>query len=78
MSKTLQIRDVPDETYQRLLLRAAESGISVPELLRHEIDKLAGRLTPREWLDRTRRMSGPDRTSDAIAALDEARGPWPD
>ena len=78
MSKTLQIRDVPDETYQRLVLRAAEVGISVPELLRRELDKLADRATPREWLDRTRRMSGPGRESDAVAALDETRGPWPD
>jgi acyl carrier protein phosphodiesterase len=78
MSKTLQIRDVPDETYQRLVQRAAESGITVPELLRREVDKLAGRLTTREWLERTRRMSGPVRESDVVDSLDEARGPWPD
>ena len=77
MSKTLQIRDVPDETYQRLALRAAELGISVPELLRRELDKLAGRLTTREWLERTRRMSGPTRESDVITSLDETRGAWP-
>jgi hypothetical protein len=78
MSKTLQIRDVPDETYQRLVQRAAESGITVPELLRREVDKLAGRLTPREWLERTRRLSGPVRESEVVDSLDETRGPWPD
>ena len=78
MSKTLQIRDVPDETYQRLVQRAAESGITVPELLRHEVDKLAGRLTSREWLERTRRLSSPVRESEVVDSLDETRGPWPD
>lgn len=77
MSKTLQVRDISDETYQRLVQRAAESGITVPELLRREVDKLAGRLTTREWLERTRRMSGPTRETDVVAALDETRGPWP-
>ena len=78
MSKTLQIRDVPDETYQRLVQRAAESGITVPELLRREVDKLAGRLTSREWLERTRRLSGPVRESEVVDSLVETRGPWPD
>jgi acyl carrier protein phosphodiesterase len=78
MSKTLQIRDVPDETYQRLVQRAAESGITVPELLRREVDKLAGRLTSREWLERTRRLSSPVRESEVVDSLDETRGPWPD
>ena len=78
MSKTLQIRDVPDETYQRLVQRAAESGITVPELLRREVDKLAGRLTSREWLERPRRLSSPVRESEVVDSLDETRGPWPD
>ena len=52
MSKTIQIRHVPDETYQRLVQRAAEIGVSVPDLLRKEVEKLASRLSTREWLDR--------------------------
>ena len=77
MSKTIQIRDVPDETYQRLVQRAAETGQSVPDLLRKEAEKLAARLSTREWLDRAERMGGPVRTSDTVELLDEARGPWP-
>lgn len=77
MSKTIQIRDVPDETYQRLVQRAAETGQSVPDLLRKEAEKLAARLSTREWLDRAERMGGPVRTSDAVELLDEVRGPWP-
>ena len=78
MSKTIQIRDVPDETYQRLVQRAAEIGVSVPDLLRKEVEKLASRLSTREWLYRAQRMGGPPRRSDAVTLLDEARGPWPD
>lgn len=78
MSKTIQIRDVSDETYQRLVQRAAEIGVSVPDLLRKEVEKLASRLSTREWLDRAQRMGGPPRSSAAVTLLDEARGPWPD
>ena len=77
MSKTIQIRDVPDETYQRLAQRAAETGISVPELLRREVEKLASRLSTREWLERAQGLGGPARSSDGVALLDAARGPWP-
>ncbi len=69
---------VPDEVYQRLVQRAAETGISVPDLLRREVEKLASRLSTREWLDRARRLGGPGRTSDGVTLLDEARGPWGD
>lgn len=77
MSKTIQIRDVPDETYPRLVQRSAETGQSVPDLLRKEVEKLASRLSTREWLDRAERLGGPVRSSDAVEVLDEARGPWP-
>lgn len=77
MSKTIQIRDVPDETYRRLAQRAAETGQSVPDLLRKEVEKLASRLSTREWLDRAERLGGPTRNSDTLALLDEVRGPWP-
>lgn len=77
MSRTIQIRDVPDATYQRLVQRAAEVGQSVPDLLRAELEKLASRPSTREWLERAERMGGPVRTSDAVELLDDARGPGP-
>lgn len=77
MPKTVQIREIPDDTYLRLTQRAAESGVSVPDLLRREVEKIASRPSPREWLDRLARLGGPERESDAVAALDELRGPWP-
>ncbi len=76
--KTVQIRDLDDEVYAALLRRAAESGISVPELLRAEAVRLAARPSLEEWLRRTRRRSSPVGRLEIIAALDEHRGSWPD
>jgi antitoxin FitA len=77
--KTIQIRDVADDVYSALSVRAAEAGVTVPELLRREAARLASRPTMREWLERTKRGPKSDITTDEIvAALDEIRGPWPD
>ncbi len=78
MPKTVQIRDIDDEVYAGLVRRAAESGVSVPELLRAEAGRLAARPSVQEWLTRTRRRSSPLGRAEVLAALDEQRGSWPD
>lgn len=78
MPKTIQIRDVDDEVYAALSRRAAEAGISVPDLLRREAARLASRPSIKEWLERTRRRPADISAADVIEALDEIRGPWPD
>lgn len=78
MSKTVQIRDLDDDIYAGLARRAAEAGVSVPELLRNEAVRLATRPSVAEWLSRTRRRSSVVTRADVLAALDEQRGPWPD
>ena len=78
MPKTIQIRDVDDEVYAALARRAAEAGITVPDLLRREAARLAARPTVEEWLARTRRRPSGITRAAVIEALDEARGPWPD
>lgn len=78
MGKTVQIRDITDDVYAALVRRAAESGITVPELLRREATRLAARPTIEEWLARTRRRPSQITTAQIVEALDEARGPWPD
>lgn len=78
MPKTVQIRDISDETYQRLRKKAAEQSLSVPEYLRHLVDKDAGRMSVAEWVEQTRQRGAPvPGASDPVAALDEHRGPWP-
>ncbi len=78
MPKTVQIRDLDDDVYAALARRAAETGISVPELLRIEAARLAARPSVEEWLKRTRRRSSPLGRLEVVAALDQQRGPWPD
>jgi len=77
MPKTVQIRDLDDDVYASLAERAAESGVSVPELLRAEATRLAARPTMQTWVARTRRRSSPVNRTEILAALDEQRGPWP-
>jgi hypothetical protein len=76
--RTIQIRDLDDEVYSALQKRAGEAGITVPELLRREATRLAGRPTMEEWLARTRRRPSNISGADVVAALDELRGRWPD
>jgi len=78
MPKTVQIRDLDDDVYAGLARRAAETGISVPELLRVEAARLAARPSVQTWLARTRRRSSPLGRADVLAALGEQRGSWPD
>ena len=78
MSKTVQIRDLDDEVYAGLVRRAAEEGISVPELLRREATRLTARPSVQEWLRRTRQRSSDLDRAQVLDALDEQRGAWPD
>jgi hypothetical protein len=76
--KTIQIRDIDDDVYAALARRAAEAGLTVPELLRREAARLASRPTVQEWLARTRRRPSGITRADVIDAFDEMRGAWPD
>jgi uncharacterized protein YgbK (DUF1537 family) len=76
--KTIQIRDIDDHVYAALSRRAAEAGLTVPDLLRREAARLAARPTVAEWLARTRRRPSEIARADVVEALDELRGPWPD
>ena len=78
MPKTVQIRDIDDEVYAGLVRRAAEEGITVPELLRREAARLASRPSMTSWLWRIGRRPSAVSTADVLATLDEWRGEWPD
>ena len=77
MPKTIQIRDIDDEVYAALVRRAAESGVTVPDLLRRAAARLAARPTVEEWLTRTRRRPSDITRADVLEAIGELRGPWP-
>jgi antitoxin FitA len=77
MPKTVQIRDIDDEIYAALARRAAEEGITVPELLRREAARLAARPSVAQWLKRTGRRPSEVSTAEVLETLDEWRGEWP-
>jgi hypothetical protein len=79
MPKTVQIRNLDDDVYAALVRRGAETGVSVPELLRIEATRLAQQPSMQAWLDSLpRERRSPVTTEQIIATLDEWRGPWPD
>ena len=78
MPKTVQIRDIADDVYAGLTRHAADAGLTVPELLRREVARLASRPSVDEWLERTRRRPSAISRAEIVEALDEIRGPWPD
>jgi plasmid stability protein len=54
MSKSITIRDVPDETRDELAARAALTGRSLQEYLRTRIIELASRPDAEVWVARVR------------------------
>ena len=79
MPKTIQIRNLDDDVYASLRRKAAAAGISVPDLLRREAERLASRLTMEEWFERvSQRPPSNISPEEILEALDEIRGPWPD
>jgi len=78
MPKTVQIRDIDDDVYAELVKRAADAGVTVPELLRREAARLASRPSVEDWLERTRRRPSTITRAEVLDALDELRGDWPD
>lgn len=73
MPKTIQIRDIDDEVYAGLRRRAAEEGVSVPELLRGEAARLAAGPSIATWLASTRRRSSAVGANAVLETLDELR-----
>ena len=56
--KSIQVRNVRDETHSVLRTRAAAAGMSLQEYLAKELDDLAARPTVAEVLDRAGGRSG--------------------
>jgi plasmid stability protein len=76
MPKTLQVRNVPDEVHRRLKVRAAESGVSLSELLLPELEAIAELPTLEEVQQRlaSRRPVEPDRPVAEMLSEERGRG----
>ena len=55
MSKLVQIRGVPDDVHRTLKARAAQSGTSLSEYLKRELERIAALPTPEELRARLER-----------------------
>lgn len=55
MSRSVSVRDVPDEVVSELASRAAAEGRSLQEFLRAELVRLASRPAPARWAADARR-----------------------
>lgn len=75
MSKTITIRDVPDETGAELASRAAQTGRSLQEYLRATLIELAARPDPEVLVARVterKARTGTRLSADAILAHRDA------
>jgi plasmid stability protein len=52
MSKTIQIRGVPDELHRKLEIRAAELGMTLSDYLLTELEQIADKPTVAELMER--------------------------
>jgi hypothetical protein len=90
MSKTIQIRDVPDGVHATLRSRAAAAGMSLSDYVLAQIERLANRPTVAEVLLRAQQRGGDGPSVEAIvdgvraareerdARLDHLYAPDPD
>ncbi|MQA25585.1 MAG: hypothetical protein GEU94_08945 [Micromonosporaceae bacterium] len=76
MSKTLQIRDVPDDVHASVRARAAQAGISVSDYLLNLLSELVSRPTMAEIVERAQtlaRAGGGASRADVQDAVREGR-----
>ena len=88
MSRTIQIRNVPDDVHEKLKARAARQGRSLSAMLLRELTRFAETLTVEEFTERIRKREraaateGQESLGDIsaetiVGIIREARGPLP-
>ena len=73
MSKTIQVRDVPDRVHRILKARAAREGMSLSDFIKQELEHSAERPTMREWLETTRQAKAIPSKRSAAQIIRELR-----
>jgi antitoxin FitA len=73
MSRTIQIRDVPDDVHRTLRARAAATGQSLSAYLLAELTRVAERPPVADVLARAAARSGGARIDDIVAAVRSGR-----
>ena len=73
MSRTVQIRDVPDDVHRELRARAAAAGLSLSAYLLAELTRVAERPPVADVLARAAARHGGARIDDIVAAVRSGR-----
>jgi hypothetical protein len=73
MSKTIQVRHVPEKVHRALKARAARAGLSLSDYLLTELRRLAGRPTLDELVERIRLRGAAQVTEDPASAVRDER-----
>jgi len=73
MSKTVQIRDLPDEVHRTLRARAAQAGVSLSDYLREELSRIAARPPLADVLSRAGSRHGGASVPDIVTAVRDSR-----
>lgn len=74
MSRTIQIRNVPDEVHRRLKSRAALAGLSMSDYVLREIEQVLSRPTRAEVFARIAELPSIDLDPPTAEMLREERG----
>jgi plasmid stability protein len=73
MTRTIQIRNVPDDVHKLLRARAAAAGLSLSDYLLGELIRVAERPPVSDVLARAGARHGGARTPDIVAAVRAGR-----
>jgi antitoxin FitA len=73
MSRSVQIRDVPDDVHRTLRARAAAAGLSLSAYLLAELTRVAERPPVADVLARAAARHGGARIDDIVAAVRAGR-----
>jgi antitoxin FitA len=71
--KTIQVRNVPDETHRTLRARAAAAGVSLSDYALGELERAARRPPVAELLARARERAGGASGAAIVAAVGRSR-----
>ena len=73
VSRSVQIRDVPDDVHATLKARAAAAGMSLSDFLRDELKTLAGRPPIAEVIARAQARHGGVSREEIVRVIRELR-----
>jgi len=73
VSKTIQVRDVPDDVHATLRARAAAAGQSLSDYVLHQLEGYARRPALADVLERAQSRSGSADLEDIVAVVRAAR-----